>query len=159
MPRQKVAPCLWFDQQGEEAARFYVSLFKDSRITNIVPGPMGTPMLVEFQLAGNDYQALNGGPHSKFNESISMSVDCQTQEEVDELWEKLSEGGKKGQCGWLKDKYGLSWQIVPSVLPQLLSDPDPARAQRALEAMLKMTKLNIQEMLDAADGAVGASSA
>ncbi|MEK6261777.1 MAG: VOC family protein [Planctomycetota bacterium] len=152
MPRQKITPFLWFDNQAEEAANFYVSLFKDSRITRIVPGPTGSAMVVEFQLAGVGFIALNGGPHFKFTEAISMSVDCESQGEVDELWEKLSEGGSKSQCAWLKDKYGLSWQIVPSLLPKLLADPDPAKAKRVMEAMMKMTKIDISLLQRAYDG-------
>ncbi|MBC8113927.1 MAG: VOC family protein [Candidatus Saccharimonas sp.] len=152
MSRQKITPFLWFDNQAEEAANFYVSLFKNSRITRIVPGPTGSAMVVEFQLAGVGFIALNGGPHFKFTEAISMSVDCESQAEVDELWEKLSEGGSKSQCAWLKDKYGLSWQIVPSLLPKLLADPDPAKAQRVMEAMMKMTKIDISLLKRAYDG-------
>lgn len=130
MPRQKVTPFLWFDTQAEEAAKFYVSVFKDGRIHGSKPGPGGAVMSVEFQLAGAEFVAFNGGPHFKFNEAISLSVDCANQAEVDDLWERLSEGGSKSRCGWLKDKFGLSWQIVPSDLPRILCDPDPARAQR-----------------------------
>ena len=142
MPRQKITPFLWFDAQAEEAARFYVSLFKNSRIHRVVPGPTGAAMIVEFQLAGTEFLALNGGPHFKFNEAISLSVDSADQAEVDELWEKLSEGGSKVQCGWLKDKYGLSWQIVPSVLPELMSKADPSQAKRIMDAVMGMTKLD-----------------
>ena len=117
---QKIKTCLWFDGNGQEAAEFYVSVFKDSRragITGITPGPTGAALVVAFRLAGAEFLALNGGPHFKFNEAVSLSVDCRSQEELDELWEKLSAGGSPGQCGWLKDRYGLSWQIVPAVLP------------------------------------------
>ncbi len=141
-PRQKVTTFLWFDTQAEEAANFYVSLFKDSHVTSL------SPMIVTFELGGVQFIALNGGPHFKFNEAISLSVDCVDQTEVDELWEKLSAGGSQGQCGWLKDKYGLSWQIVPSVLPQLMSDP----SGRVMEALMKMTKLDIQKLQDVYDG-------
>lgn len=147
---QKITPCLWFDSQAEEAAKFYVSIFKNSKIDRITrygevgPGPKGSVMTVEFQLEGQDFIGLNGGPHFKFTEAISLSVDCKTQEEVDQLWEKLSEGGEKVQCGWLKDKYGLSWQIVPRVLSEMLADPDPAKSKRVMEAMLKMKKLDIK---------------
>ena len=139
----KITPFLWFDNQAEEAANFYVSIFKNSKIVNVSrygeagPGPKGSAMTVVFQLDGQEFIALNGGPHFKFTEAISFSVDCKTQQEVDEYWEKLSAGGKPGQCGWLKDKYGLSWQIVPSILGQLLGDKDPQKSKRAMEAMLK----------------------
>jgi len=152
MERQKITPFLWFDGQAEEAAEYYVSLFPDSAVTGITPGPGGTAMVVEFRLAGLQMLALNGGPHFKFNEAISLSIDCHTQAEVDDLWEKLSAGGSKGQCGWLKDKYGLSWQVVPAVLTKLMSDADPARAARAMGAMMQMTKLDIQALQDAAAG-------
>jgi predicted 3-demethylubiquinone-9 3-methyltransferase (glyoxalase superfamily) len=151
MARQKVTPFLWFDNQAEEAARFYISLFPDSAITGITPGPDGKPFVVEFRLAGVQYLALNGGPHYKLNEAFSLSIDCQTQAEVDELWEKLSAGGTS-QCGWVKDKYGLSWQVVPSILPKLLADKDRAKAARVMNAMMQMTKLDIQALQDAADG-------
>ncbi|MBA4187307.1 MAG: hypothetical protein C0467_04730 [Planctomycetaceae bacterium] len=152
MGRQKITPFLWFDGQAEEAANFYVSIFPDSAVTNITPGPGGVAMVVEFRLAGLQLLALNGGPHFKFNEAISLSIDCHSQAEVDDLWEKLSAGGSKGQCGWLKDKYGLSWQVVPSVLPNLLADADPAKAARVMGAMMQMTKLDIQALQNAADG-------
>ena len=154
MPKQKVTPFLWFDSQAEEAAQFYVSLFKDSRIHRVVPGPTGSAMIVEFELAGVQFIGLNGGPHYKLTEAFSMSVDCESQAEVevDELWEKLSEGGSKSQCAWLKDKYDLSWQIVPSLLPKLMSDPDPAKAGRVMQAMLRMTKIDIAQLQRAYDG-------
>lgn len=152
MPRQKITPFLWFDHQAEEAANFYVSLFNDSQITRIVPGPTSAAMFVEFQLAGIQYIALNGGPHYKLTEAFSMSVDCESQAEVDELWEKLSEGGSKGRCAWLRDKYGLSWQIVPSLLPKLMADPDPAKASRVMQAMMQMTKIDIALLQRAYDG-------
>lgn len=148
MARQKITPCLWFDGQAEEAAAFYISIFPDSRITNVTPGPDGKALVVEFQLVGSPFRALNGGPHFKFNEAISLSIDCRSQAEVDELWDKLSAGGSPGQCGWLKDRYGLSWQVVPSVLPKLLADP--AKAGRVMQALLKMTKLDIQALEAAA---------
>lgn len=154
MSRQKITPCLWFDNQAEEAARFYVSLFPDSKILHTTrysdagPGPAGSVMIVEFQLAGLHYLALNGGPHFQFNEAVSLSVDCQSQAEIDALWEKLCEGGSPGQCGWLKDRFGLSWQIVPSVLPKLMSDS--ARAPRVMQALLGMTKLDIRKLEEAA---------
>ena len=154
----KITPFLWFDNQAEEAANFYVSIFQHSKIVNVSrygeagPGPKGSAMTVVFQLDGQEFIALNGGPHFKFTEAISFSVDCKTQQEVDEYWEKLSAGGKPGQCGWLKDKYGLSWQIVPSNLGQLLGDKDPQKSKRAMEAMLKMTKLDIAALQRAYKG-------
>jgi predicted 3-demethylubiquinone-9 3-methyltransferase (glyoxalase superfamily) len=146
---QKIAPFLWFDSQAEEAASFYVSVFGNSRILHVArygatgPGPQGSVMTVAFELNGLRFVALNGGPQFSFSEAISFVVNCETQSEVDELWEKLSAGGEEGRCGWLKDRYGLSWQVVPTVLPELLADPDPARSQRAIQAMLKMRKLDI----------------
>jgi predicted 3-demethylubiquinone-9 3-methyltransferase (glyoxalase superfamily) len=148
MARQKITPCLWFDSEGEEAAQFYVSVFPDSQITSVTPGPDGKALVIEFQLAGAPFLALNGGPHFKFNEAISLSIDCQSQAEVDELWKKLSAGGSTGQCGWLKDRYGLSWQVVPSILPKLLADP--TRAGRVMQALLKMDRLDIQALEAAA---------
>ncbi len=148
MPRQKVTTFLWFDTQAEEAARFYVSLFTDSRVTRVTPGPTGAAFVVEFELAGIQYIALNGGPMFKFNEAISLSVDCADQAEIDALWQKLSEGGSDFRCGWLKDKYGLSWQIVPSALPKLMADP----SGRVMQALMQMTKLDIQKLQDAFDG-------
>lgn len=149
---QKITPCLWFDNQAEEAAQYYISIFKkDSRITGVTrypeggPGVPGSVMVVNFQLAGQDFIALNGGPAFHFTEAISLSVDCESQAEVDELWEKLSAGGEKSQCGWLKDRYGLSWQIVPRELIEMITDPDPVKAQRAAAAMLQMTRLDIAE--------------
>ena len=128
MARQKITPFLWFDGQAEEAAAFYVSLFPDSAVTGVTPGPGGAALVVEFRLAGaHFYLALNGGPHYKFNEAVSLSIDCRTQAEVDDLWEALSAGGSKGQCGWLKDKYGLSWQVVPSALGELMRGADRAK--------------------------------
>ena len=150
MARQKITPCLWFDGQAEEAAKFYVSIFPDSAITSVTPGPGGRALLVEFQLAGVRFLALNGGPEFKFNEAISLSIDCQSQAEVDDLWEKLCAGGSPVQCGWLKDRYGVSWQVVPSVLPQLLSDP--TTAGRVMPAMMKMVKLDIEALQKAAAG-------
>jgi predicted 3-demethylubiquinone-9 3-methyltransferase (glyoxalase superfamily) len=153
---QKIRTCLWFDGNGQEAAEFYVSVFKDrgdSGITSITPGPNGAALVVAFRLAGAEFLALNGGPHFKFNEAVSLSVDCRSQEEVDELWEKLSAGGSPGQCGWLKDRYGLSWQIVPTVLPALLASADPGRAQRVMAALLGMKKLDIRALEAAAGSA------
>jgi len=155
---QKIVPFLWFDSQAEEAAKFYVSLFKNSKMGAVTrygdagPGPKGTAMSVAFQLNGQDFYALNGGPIFKFTEAISLYINCETQEEVDELWEKLSAGGSKSQCGWLKDRYGLSWQVIPTVLGKLLGDKDPAKAKRVMEAMLKMTKLEIKKLEDAHAG-------
>jgi predicted 3-demethylubiquinone-9 3-methyltransferase (glyoxalase superfamily) len=156
MTRQKIRTCLWFDGNGQEAAELYVSVFKgrgDSGITNITPGPDGAALVVEFRLAGVEYLALNGGPQFRFNEAISLSVDCRSQEEVDDLWEKLSAGGSPGRCGWLKDRYGLSWQIVPAALPKLLDGADPGRAQRVMKALLGMTKLDIRALEAAAEAA------
>ncbi|MGP0067653.1 MAG: VOC family protein [Isosphaeraceae bacterium] len=151
MTQQKIRTCLWFDGNAEEAAEFYVSVFKDSAITGITPGPTGAALVVVFRLAGAEFLALNGGPEFRFNEAVSLSVDCRSQEELDELWEKLSAGGSPGQCGWLKDRYGLSWQIVPSVLPELLAGADRGRAQRVLDALMGMTKLDIGALEAAAD--------
>jgi predicted 3-demethylubiquinone-9 3-methyltransferase (glyoxalase superfamily) len=152
MVRQKVTPFLWFDTQAEEAARFYVSLFPDSEITGITPGPNGTPWVVAFRLAGVDYLALNGGPHFKLNEAFSLSIDCHSQAEVDHFWEKLSAGGSEIRCGWLTDRFGLTWQVVPAVLPKLLADPDRAKAGRVMEVMLGMGKLDIAALEAAAAG-------
>ena len=152
---QKITSFLWFDDQAEEAANLYVSIFKNSKIVNIArygeagPGPAGTVMTVTFQLEGQEFIALNGGPQFKFTEAISFSVDCKTQEEVDELWEKLAAGGEEGPCGWLKDKYGLSWQINPTVLGEMLSDPDPEKSQRVMKAMLQMKKIDIEGLKQA----------
>ena len=156
MTHQKIRTCLWFDGNAEEAAEFYVSVFKDrgdSAITGITPGPNGAALVVAFRLAGVEFLALNGGPQFQFNEAISLTVDCRSQEELDELWEKLSAGGSPGPCGWLKDRYGLSWQIVPAVLPALLAGADPGRAQRVMRALMEMTKLDIRALVAAADGA------
>jgi predicted 3-demethylubiquinone-9 3-methyltransferase (glyoxalase superfamily) len=153
----KITPFLWFDKQAEEAARFYVSIFKNSKIVGVTryggagPGPQGSVMTVTFELGGQEFIALNGGPHFKFTEAISFSVNCKTQEEVDEFWRKLSDGGEEGQCGWLKDKYGLSWQINPTILGEMLSDPDPAKSKRVMEAMLKMKKIDIGLLKQAYD--------
>ena len=146
---QKITACLWFDDQAEEAVRFYTSLFKNSKIGEVThygegaPRPKGSVLTVRFHLNGQEFLALNGGPVFKFTEAVSFIVNCPTQKEVDRLWDKLSQGGEKVQCGWLKDKYGLSWQIVPTVLSKMLSDPDPARAEKVLQAVLKMKKLDI----------------
>ena len=146
---QKISPFLWFDSQAEEAAKFYVAVFGNSRILKTVrygtagPGPAGSVMTVVFELNGVQFTALNGGPLHRFSEAISFVVNCQSQAEVDTVWEKLSAGGQPDRCGWVKDRYGLSWQVVPSVLPVLLGDPDAAKAQRTMAAMLKMSKLDI----------------
>ncbi|MFA5311819.1 MAG: VOC family protein [Methanomassiliicoccales archaeon] len=155
---QKIVPYLWFKDQAEEAADLYVSIFKNSRVLEVArygdagPGPKGMAMLVAFQLDGQDFFALNGGEMYQFTPAISFLVDCKTQEEVDHFWEKLSEGGEKGQCGWLKDRYGLSWQVVPTVLGRLLQDKDPQKAARVMQAMLQMTKLDIALLMKAYDG-------
>jgi predicted 3-demethylubiquinone-9 3-methyltransferase (glyoxalase superfamily) len=152
---QNITPFLWFDNQAEEAALFYTSTFKNSKITSITryteagPGEPGTAMTVSFQLNGQDFTALNGGPVFKFNEAISFVANCESQVEVDELWEKLSAGGEKGPCGWLKDRYGVSWQIVPVELFKLINDPDPMKAKRVTEAMLKMSKLELDVLRQA----------
>lgn len=149
---QKITPFLWFDHQAEEAARFYVSIFKNSTLGKIArygeagPGPKGTAMTVSFTLDGQQFAALNGGPVHKFTEAISMVVNCESQAEVDAMWTQLSVGGSEGQCGWLKDKYGLSWQIVPTVLVELLTHPDPAISQRVMQAMMKMKKIDIEAL-------------
>jgi len=158
---QKITSFLWFDNKAEEAANLYVSLFKNSKITGTTRydekaaeasgRAKGTVMTVAFQLEGQEFVALNGGPHFKFTEAVSFVVNCETQEEVDKFWEKLSEGGEKSQCGWLKDRYGLSWQIVPTVLSEMLRDKDPARSKRVMEAMLKMRKLDIPTLKQAYD--------
>jgi predicted 3-demethylubiquinone-9 3-methyltransferase (glyoxalase superfamily) len=147
---QKITPFLWFDNQAEEAMNFYVSVFKNAKITGLSrygeagPGPAGTVMIGTFELEGQEFYALNGGPEFRFNEAISLYVDCKDQQEVDELWAKLTAGGEESQCGWLKDKFGLSWQIVPSVLTKLLQDKDPVKAQNVMRAMLQMRKIDIQ---------------
>jgi predicted 3-demethylubiquinone-9 3-methyltransferase (glyoxalase superfamily) len=147
---QKITPFLWFDGNAEEAMNFYVSIFKNSKIGRISrygdagPGPKGAVMTATFQLEGQEFMALNGGPQFKFSPAISFFVDCKTQEEVDELWEKLSAGGEKSRCGWLKDRYGVSWQIVPTVLGELLHDKDAAKSAKVMKAMLQMDKLDIE---------------
>lgn len=159
---QRITPFLWFDGQAEEAVKFYTSIFKDSKIGKITRydkagekasgRPAGSVMTVEFQLEGQDFVALNGGPHFKFTEAISFVVNCKTQAEVDRFWKQLSAGGQEVQCGWLKDKYGLSWQIVPTILGALLCDKDSAKSQRVMQAMLKMVKLDIEKLKQAARG-------
>jgi predicted 3-demethylubiquinone-9 3-methyltransferase (glyoxalase superfamily) len=150
---KKITPFLWFDTQAEEAMNFYISIFKNSKILNIAPGQNGIASTVSFELEGQEFIALNAGPYFKFNEAISFFVDCKTQEEVDELWTKLiADGGEESRCGWLKDKYGLSWQIIPSALGELMGDPDPEKAQRVMQAMLKMSKIDIQTLRQAYAG-------
>jgi predicted 3-demethylubiquinone-9 3-methyltransferase (glyoxalase superfamily) len=149
---QKITPFLWFDNQAEEAANTYVSIFKNSRIEDITrygaggPGPEGSVMTVAFQLDGQDFVALNGGPVFTFTPAISFYVSCVTQEEVDDLWGMLSAGGEEGQCGWLKDRFGVSWQIVPTALTEMLNDPDPEKASRVMNAMLQMRKIEIADL-------------
>lgn len=152
---QKITPFLGFDNNAEEAMNFYTSVFKSSRIGRITrwgkdaPGPEGTVMTATFQLHGQDFIVLNGGPHFKFNEAVSFLISCETQEEVDELWEKLSENGKEERCGWLKDKFGLSWQVVPLKLNEMLNDPDPAKAKRVMMAMMQMNKIDLRVLEEA----------
>jgi predicted 3-demethylubiquinone-9 3-methyltransferase (glyoxalase superfamily) len=153
MTMNKITPFLWFDDQAEEAMNFYVSVFKNSKVLGITPGPNGKAMSVNFELEGQEFIGLNAGPQFKFNEAISFLVDCKTQEEVDELWAKLTaDGGEESMCGWLKDKYGLSWQIIPSDLGGMIGDPDPAKAQRAMQAMLQMRKIDIESIRKAYAG-------
>ena len=150
---KKITPFLWFDTQAEEAMNFYVSVFKNARVLGVTPGPNGIAQSVNFELEGQEFIGLNAGPQFKFNEAISFLVDCETQTEVDALWNKLTaDGGEESMCGWLKDKYGLSWQIIPSALGRLLSDPEPEKAGRVIQAMLKMNKIDIQALQDAYDG-------
>lgn len=156
---QKITPNLWFDDQAEEAANFYVSIFKNSQIgaithygesaAEISGKPKGSVLTVTFQIEGQDFTALNGGPQFKFTEAMSLLVNCETQQEVDELWEKLSEGGEKGPCGWLKDKYGVSWQVVPHILEEMMLDPDPLKAERVMKALLQMKKIDIEGLKQA----------
>lgn len=154
---QKIKPCLWFDGRAEEAVAHYTSVFPGSRTLEaarfgeVGPGEPGTVMTVMFELAGQEFMALNGGPHDKFNDSVSLYVDCSWQEELDGYWNKLVEGGREVQCGWLKDRFGLSWQIVPSKLVELLEDSDPARVARVTQAMLAMQKLDIEKLVEAAE--------
>lgn len=153
--KQKINPFLWFNDQAEDAANFYVSIFKNSKINKSVrygeagPGPEGSVMTVSFELEGQEFTALNGGPLYEFTEAISFVVNCESQEEVDYYWMKLTEDGEEGVCGWLKDKYGLSWQIVPTVMIEMMSDPDPEKAKRVTDAMLKMVKLDIKTLKEA----------
>lgn len=153
----KTTPCLWFDTRGEEAANFYTSVFENSKILDVTrygpagPGAEGSVMTVSFELDGQEFVALNGGPHFTFNEAISFQVHCETQDEVDHFWSKLSQDGEEGPCGWLKDKFGVSWQIVPTALPELLGDPDAEKVQRAMQAMFGMRKLDIEALRRAAE--------
>jgi predicted 3-demethylubiquinone-9 3-methyltransferase (glyoxalase superfamily) len=156
---QKITPFLWFDTQAEEAASFYVSIFKNSGILDVSrygeggPGPAGSVMIMTFELDGQRFTALNGGPQYVFTEAISFQIACEGQDEVDHYWDSLTDGGEPGPCGWLKDRFGVSWQVVPSALPRLLGDPDPGRSQRAMAAMMQMGKLDIAALEKAADGA------
>ena len=155
---QKITAFLMFNDQTDEAVDFYVSTFRNSTIVSASrygedgPGPAGTIMSATFQLEGQEFMAFDGGPHFSFSEGISLFVSCQTQEEVDELWEKLSEGGEKSQCGWVKDKFGVSWQVIPTALMELMGDPDPEKAQRVVQAMLQMSKIDIAGLRRAYDG-------
>ncbi|MFH5877572.1 VOC family protein [Arthrobacter sp. NA-172] len=156
---QKISTCLWFDSQAEEAAQFYTSLFPHSSIGKVLrsgdagPGPAGDVVTVDFQIEGREFLALNGGPMFNFTEAVSLVVNCNSQDEVDRYWDALTAGGEESQCGWLKDKFGLSWQIVPTIFTELLSGPDPEGAQRAMAAMLQMKKLDIAALQSAYDGA------
>jgi predicted 3-demethylubiquinone-9 3-methyltransferase (glyoxalase superfamily) len=156
---QKITPFLWFDDKAEEAMNFYISVFKNSKIGRVTrygaggPGPKGTVMSATFQLDGQEFFALNGGPHYTFTPAVSFFVNCETQQEVDELWEKLSAGGEKSRCGWLKDKYGLSWQIIPSVLGKMLGDKNAEKAKSVMTAMLQMDKIDIDRLQQAYDRA------
>ena len=149
---QKITPFLWFDTQAEEAMNLYTSVFKNSKVLSVTPGPNGIAQAVNFELEGQEFIGLNAGPEFKFNEAVSFFVSCNNQTEVDELWEKLTaEGGEEGRCGWLKDKYGLSWQIIPTALTELMSDPDPEKAGRVVQAMLKMNKIDVPTLQQAYD--------
>jgi predicted 3-demethylubiquinone-9 3-methyltransferase (glyoxalase superfamily) len=156
--KQRITPNLWFDTEAEEAAEFYLSVFKNSRIVNVThypegsPGPAGTVMTVEFELDGQRFVGINGGPQFTFDEAVSFEITCESQDEVDYYWERLSDGGEEGPCGWLKDRYGLSWQVVPTGMEELFADPDPKRAERAMQAMLGMSKLDAAALRRAADG-------
>jgi predicted 3-demethylubiquinone-9 3-methyltransferase (glyoxalase superfamily) len=157
--QQKIVPNLWFDTEAEEAANFYISVFPNSRIANVAhyteagPREAGTVMTVEFELDGQRFVGINGGSQFKFDEAVSFLINCADQDEVDYYWEKLTEGGEESQCGWLEDRFGLSWQVVPAGMEELFADPDPERARRAMEAMLKMSKLDVAALREAADGA------
>jgi predicted 3-demethylubiquinone-9 3-methyltransferase (glyoxalase superfamily) len=156
---QKISPCLWFDGKAEEAMKFYMSIFKNAKTVNVMhygeagPGPKGSVLAVTFELDGQEFIALNGGPHYQFSPAISLFVKCQTQAEVDHFWDKLSAGGKTIQCGWLTDRYGVTWQIVPTVLGDMLQDKDAAKSQRVMQAMLQMVKLDIAALQKAYEGA------
>ncbi|MEU2183684.1 VOC family protein [Streptomyces thermolilacinus] len=156
--QQKIKPFLWFDTEAEEAAAHYTAIFPDSRVVEVArypegaPRPAGMVMTVEFELAGQRYVALNGGPEFRFNEAVSLAVECEDQEEIDHYWSRLSEGGEEGPCGWLKDKYGLSWQVGPRELDAMITDPDPDKARRATEVMMGMKKLDLQALRDAYQG-------
>jgi predicted 3-demethylubiquinone-9 3-methyltransferase (glyoxalase superfamily) len=153
----KITPFLWFNDQAEEAMNFYVSIFKNSKAGSVTrygdagPGPKGSVMTANFQLEGLDFTALNGGPQFPFTEAVSFVVHCETQQEIDYYWDKLTTGGRPSQCGWLKDKFGLSWQVVPAVLPRLLKDADPKKSQRVMQALMQMTKLDIARLQEAAE--------
>lgn len=155
---QRITPFLWFDNNAEEAMNFYISIFKNSKILRVMrygeagPGPAGTVMTAEFELDGQQFAGLNGGPRFKFTEAVSFTVKCETQEEVDYYWDKLSEGGEKSRCGWLKDKFGLWWQVEPSIVGDLMADKDPEKAKRVMEAMLKMDKIEIEPIKRAYEG-------
>jgi predicted 3-demethylubiquinone-9 3-methyltransferase (glyoxalase superfamily) len=149
---QKINPFLWYDDKAEEAMNFYTSIFKNSKIESLIPGPNGSVMSGTFQLEGQKFMAINGGPHFKFSPAISLFVNCETQQEVDELWEKLSEGGEKQRCGWLQDKFGVSWQIIPTVLGELLHDKDAEKSGRVMNAMLQMDKIDIEILKQAYNG-------
>jgi predicted 3-demethylubiquinone-9 3-methyltransferase (glyoxalase superfamily) len=156
----KITPFLWFDHQAEEAMNFYAAIFKNSKIGNVTrygeagPGPKGSVMTATFELEGQEFMVLNGGPQYKFTEAVSFFVNCNSQEEVDTLWEKLTEGGEEGPCGWLKDKFGLSWQIIPTALGEMLNDPDPEKAQRVMQAMFQMKKIEIKTLKQAYDNRI-----
>jgi predicted 3-demethylubiquinone-9 3-methyltransferase (glyoxalase superfamily) len=156
--QQKIIPNLWFDTEAEDAAGFYTSVFKNSRVVNVThyteagPREAGRVMTVEFELDGQRFVGINGGPEFRFDEAVSFQINCETQEEVDYYWERLSASGEEGQCGWLKDRYGLSWQVIPAGMEELFADPDPQRAHRAMQAMLSMRKLDIDALRSAADG-------
>jgi predicted 3-demethylubiquinone-9 3-methyltransferase (glyoxalase superfamily) len=156
--KQRIVPSLWFDTQAEQAAELYTSVFPNSRVVSVArypegaPGPTGSVMTVEFELDGSRVIAINGGPQFPFTAAVSLQINCEDQDEVDHYWARLSDGGSEGPCGWLKDRFGLSWQVVPTGLDELLSDPDPARAQRAVQSMLSMGKIDLAELRRAADG-------
>ncbi|MGZ4620178.1 MAG: VOC family protein [Frankiaceae bacterium] len=157
--QQKITPNLWFDTEAEEAAAFYISVFPNSQVVNVAryteagPRPAGMVLTVEFELDGQRFVAINGGPQFTFDEAVSFQINCATQDDVDYYWERLSQGGQEGQCGWLKDKYGLSWQVTPTGMDELFSDPDPKKAERAMRALLGMTKLDLATLRSAAEGA------